>query len=245
MVGRRGHHVGDQHLLAEADDEILHAQADLLHGHAADLQFLRDVGVADDRPGDEMREHHDVGRQPHRAALRRHLPAPHIDQVRHELEREERDAEREREFELRQRPPGQAAQIGQEEAGIFEDPQHRQIEDHETGQHPLPPLRRCVLDPSRAAIVQAHESRKKEHVAPLPPGVENQASGQQRRVARAGQIIEGQEDRQEVENEDDRTEDHGAPRPASAFSIAPPGWPAAGRPPCRGEAGRVCPRPNG
>ena len=89
MIRHRCDRVGNQDLLTQADDEVLDAQTDLARAHGAVAQLAFNVGVAHDRAGDQVREHHHVRGQVHDASLGRNRPTVNLDEVRHQLEDEE------------------------------------------------------------------------------------------------------------------------------------------------------------
>ena len=93
-VGRPGDDVGDQHLLAEPDDEAADAVGEVVERDDAARELIGDVPVADDRSGDELRKEQQVERRMDRALLRGRVAAVDVDDVRDGVEREERDADR-------------------------------------------------------------------------------------------------------------------------------------------------------
>src|SRR5262249_9125099 len=61
------------------------------------------------------------------------LPAPQVDQIHDVMEGEETDPERKRNLQMAQRRAGDGLDIVEEEIGVFEEPEHRQIADDRRG----------------------------------------------------------------------------------------------------------------
>ena len=175
----------------------------------------RDRVIADDRSGDQLRKHRDVDRDFEQAAVRLHLAAIHIDEIRDRMEGEERNAERQRDARQRE---SVAAERGIEradrEVGVLEDAEQREI-GRDAGRNCEPPplsLRRA--DQQREAVIEHDLEGQQQHEARLAPGVEQQRRREQDDVLRrdAGrQAIEQKEQRQEVEQEGDRRKQHRRP----------------------------------
>src|ERR671925_2245406 len=91
-----------------------------------------DVGVADDRAGDEMREERDEGRVLEEVRRRPQAPPENVDRVRHRIERVERDPDREQDLERghvdgkveRRTEPLQGSE---EERRVLEEPQQAEV----------------------------------------------------------------------------------------------------------------------
>ena len=115
-------------------------------------EILVHVAVADDRPGDELREERLVRAEGYEVSFRLHLAAPNVDCVGDALEGEERDADRQHD---RLQPIAQGMDIGQpqvaaEEKGVLEVDEQRQVEADNDGEAQLVPPRR---DPQAAEEV--------------------------------------------------------------------------------------------
>ncbi len=102
QVGDRADVVGDQDLLREADREVAEtAGAQVVRGDPL-AKLIGEIAIAHDRPGDQLREECDVGREVAEAASPLHPAAIEIDRVRHRLEGVERDADRQDDPQQRQ-----------------------------------------------------------------------------------------------------------------------------------------------
>ena len=152
-IGRQ--RVGQHDLLPQAGREEgqPHREIGMAEAHRFRLPELRHhLLVVDDRPGDELREEGHEQAVVQEPVFRR-LALGGIDQIRHLLEGEERDAERQDDGADAEVQTGQRADILHDEDGIFEVSQQRQIAGDAEDQQA--PLRRCgdarrrQPDPSR------------------------------------------------------------------------------------------------
>ena len=81
LVGGDRQVVGDQHLLAETDDEAPHSIGDLILAGEAFGELGRDLAIANDRARNQLREERDVEGHAQRALLRRRRVSIDIDDV--------------------------------------------------------------------------------------------------------------------------------------------------------------------
>ena len=127
--------VRDDAFLKQADDDEPRARAEHLLRDAERLRELRQEGAgAEDRAGEEGgEERHEEGEVRERPRGG-HLPAVHINDITHGLEREERDAHKHgqrRRFGARR--AGEVAPCADGKVGVFE---HRQLHEHEAHREP-------------------------------------------------------------------------------------------------------------
>ena len=90
-----GHRVGEQDLLGHPEREERHAAREDVHG-VRRPELFGQSGVAQDRPGHQVREERDEAEEVDRVPQRPRVPAVDVDAVAHRLERVERDADRQR-----------------------------------------------------------------------------------------------------------------------------------------------------
>jgi hypothetical protein len=98
LIRRDRHRVGDDHLLAQPDDEPPHPFGKIGGRNDAGHDLARDVVVANDRPGDELWEEEDVKRKVYRASAGADNASIDVHLIRDLMEGKEGDAERERNF---------------------------------------------------------------------------------------------------------------------------------------------------
>ena len=129
--------VGDHDLLEQADRDEAGRDAELtLPARNVDLpaELMHHLRPARQGAGDRLREEGDVERVAVERIERRPA-ALQVDQIHDVVEGEEGDAERQPDVERRQRRTEHEAEIGENEVGVFEQRQHREIEhDHQRQQ---------------------------------------------------------------------------------------------------------------
>ena len=182
------------------------------------MRALRDllvhIAVADDRPGDQLREHGDVKRQRKRIFLRPGLVAVHVDHITERLEGVKRDADRHDNAGQRERCAEQAVRGGNEKVQIFAHAEHCNVEDHAQRQPDFA---------VRAAHEQAEDKvnengHQQQYDQPrLAVEIKEQAERQQHAVAHRQMplrydIVAKQHRGQEKEQENQTAEYHAAPR---------------------------------
>ena len=210
LVGGPGDDVGDQHLLAEPDDESAHAVGEVVDRHHAPRQLIGDVAVADDRAGDQLREQQQVERGVHRALLRGRVAPRDVDDVRDRVEGEERDADRQQHARhgerLDVRQQQQRVDVVGEEVRVLEDAEDDEV-DRDGEREPARRGRRAVgaVDRDRHPVVERDRAEHQPGERAAALRVEDDARRQQqpvavrRMLARAAEEIEPEEDRQEEE----------------------------------------------
>ena len=129
-VGEDARCVGKEHLLTQPYAEEPEALCEAFERDFAVVDFVFDVGVADDGTGDKLREHGDVHAQVKRVSLRLDLAAVDVDDVGDRLQGEERDADGQRQVELRDELlANRAVYIVGEEALVLVEAEDGKVED--------------------------------------------------------------------------------------------------------------------
>ncbi len=179
--------VGDEHLLAQADDEPLHAAADLQPVLPTLVELVGHRLILDDGAGDQLGEQRHVGGKVQDVPLGRHLAPVHVDGVGHGLEGVERDADGQGKAQGGNALIEQAVDVCNGEVGVLEEEQNSQVAHHRQNQHSF-----CALllsaaaekaDAQAVAVVEHRGEEHDEDVFRLAPAVEQQAGQQQHDVA--------------------------------------------------------------
>ena len=139
LVRHFRHHVGEQHLLVEADDEPEDATRELVPAGPARSDLVTDRCVAHNGARNELREERNVQGQQKRIALGPDATGD-VDHVAERLEGEERDTNRQQEARLGNRAlPGRepVAQRRRDEIRVFPNADQGEIARHRTGEHHL------------------------------------------------------------------------------------------------------------
>ena len=214
-VDERRDRVGDQHLLAEARHEPADSAAELLLGVGAVPELLGDHVVADDRAGDELGEQRDERREVDEVPGRAAGPPVDVDQVRHRLEDEERQADRQDDprpgERLQPHRAEQRVEAVDPEVGVLEVAQRAEVADHPRPQPaPLADRRDRRFHPVRAQVAARGDPDQQPQEVGPPPAVEEPARRQdpRRSVLLGEQVVDPQEDRQEPEEKYVGAEDH-------------------------------------
>ena len=203
------HLVGQQHLLAQADDEPLHTGAGPCQRLAVPvLQIGGHRLVLDDRPRDELREQRHIGAEIDDVPLGRHQSPVHVDGIAHGLERVERDADGQQQPQRGDSCTQQTVEIGDGEIRILEESQNAQVAHHGHHQHRLGalglPHSAEVSDGQAVAVVEHRGEQHDEDIFWLAPAVEQQAEHQQQRVAQLSGADEVQDAHQRQKRQQER-----------------------------------------
>ena len=171
LVGHLGKLVGQDHFLAQADDEAETAVGHVLPGDLPLVDFPGNGPVAHDRTGNQLREHRDVQQQVAEAFLRLAFLPVHIHQVGNGLEGVETDADgkcqlRHMDFQA------EAAQQVSEEAQVFERSQNGQIGGQPQCKQQSPALPGPVQAPAEEPV-QECAGHQKEYIKRFSPGIED------------------------------------------------------------------------
>ncbi len=207
-VGGRGDDVGDEDLLAEADDEAADAVGEVVDRHRAPRQLIGEIAIPDDRAGDELREQQQVQRGVHRTLLRDRVAAVDVDDVRDRVEGVERDPDRQQHARDDDRVGAERQEQGVdvvgEEVRVLEDAEDDEIDGDGEGEHRLRAVagaRPIDSDPHPVVERDRGEHQPREGAAAL--GVEDHAGDEEERVAVRSVLAR---ERREVEREQERQE---------------------------------------
>ena len=130
-------HIGDEDLFTQAQHKALRACGDHGRGGAAFLKLGFDIGIADDGPRDELREHGDIGAEVDEIALGGHGAPVDIHHITEDLEGVEADANGQRHPQKRHRKAGHGIEAADEEIGVLAVAQKQQAEKDRGGQKEL------------------------------------------------------------------------------------------------------------
>ena len=186
-------------------------------------QLLGHVPVADDGPGDQLREHGHVGAEAQQIPLGRHLAAVDVDGIAHGLEDIKGDADGQRDLRHRQPQSRGQQQIHRphEEACVFEEGQQPQVQNQRqtrAGFRPRPAA--CSGDQQAAQVIEQDGKEHEEKVHRLSPAVKQQADREQQQISKAprAEIVQQQRSRQEEK------EKNIAGKPLETADLRRPSW---------------------
>jgi hypothetical protein len=184
LIGNVSQRVGDQHLLAEAEDEPPNAVSEVGETMLTRGDLGGDVAPADDRSGDQLRKEQDVEREVGKPPLRIRILLVHVDHVRDRVKREKGDAERQMDRRERDRRDSQErhdrVDVGNREVRVLEDRQCGQVRGH-AGDKPTLARGRvagtadCEPEPPVGENRGEHERNEQS----FTPDVENKTCDQQ------------------------------------------------------------------
>ena len=181
------HLVGDQHLFGETHTEDAHALGEVVERLTAVIQLIGDVLIADDRAGDQLREQRYIGAEGDDVLLHRRFSAIDIDGVGHRLEGIEADTDRQV-GQLRDRDVREREHIDglEDHAGILEEAEHTQVDDHRRHQKRLRFLRRFLavfIDKEAAGVVDDGRDHHQDDIHRLAPSVKDEIHNKKKEVA--------------------------------------------------------------
>ena len=177
LIGQRAAGVGQQRLLRQADREAAQAGQKVPAGLTADEKLARKGLVADDRAGDALVEQRRVEQHVPVAALGVGVAAVDVDDVGHQLEGIERNADRQRDArdEVGDRPEDRADQ-----RGVFEKADERDIHrDRDRQPHPGRLDIGRVVDAQGAVPARQRHEHQQQNILRLSPRVKDQREDQQ------------------------------------------------------------------
>ena len=193
--------IGKQDLLCQPQHEAPRPGRRVRKHVGTAAQLRRDIGIADDRSGDELREHGDIRCQIDQVPLCRDRPAVHVDGIAQDLEGIEADADRQRERKQRDRQARQRVEIPDHKIGVLEIHQRPQTQQHRQRQiKPGPPLSAAFFDQQAEDIALRDRRQHHEQIPRLAPAVKQQAGEQQHTVFQRSrhQKIDEQNARQKI-----------------------------------------------
>ena len=193
------HGIGQQHLLGQAHQEPGYPGGKLGDGLLPVLQHLGHIRIADNGPGNQLREKGHVGAEGERIPLHRGILPVDIDDIAHGLEYVEGDADGQ----------GQLGKPGaEEESSVLKKRQKPQIQHDAQGQGGAPPAPPAALPGNfqTAQIVHYNGGNHQRQIRRLPPAVKGQAEQQQHRIPPppGAQVVQRQHRRKEGKQENIR-----------------------------------------
>ena len=175
LVRQQRNAVGQEHFLAKTYDESPDPSCEVLQIFVPILYFIGNGLVADDGPGDQLREQCNVQRHIQRVFL--DLSAPHgdIEYIGHGLKGEEGNADGQDDMGLGDPSAKKHIQVRNGKIQIFKDKQQRQIGDDHQHQDPLPIGFFLLFDDQKSKqVVHQNGGDHHEHELRLAPGIEHQ-----------------------------------------------------------------------
>ena len=176
-----------------------------------------DVRIADDGPGDQLREERNVEQELSERALRRNVPAPDVDRIGKRLKGIEGNADGQRDLRDGQREPEERVQVFHEKARVFEHRQTAEVQHERKNQEQLLPP---ALDKQAEAPVDRGGGDHQKQIDRLAPCIEEQTEQNQNGVFRPDVLAEkvkNEADRQEQIQKDEVGKAHGTNAPASTL----------------------------
>ena len=194
-------------------------------GSRGRVELREELARAHDRARDEVREEREVdGELAERD--RPEVAAVDVDDVAEGLEREERDADRQRHLEHRvgdvagRRPPSRVLQRRDEEVVVLEEAEDAEVAGHRDDEQRLAPRRVAgAVDGDAEHLVAERRRGQQEAEAPVPPAVEDVA-GDQDEGTPARRVLHEQPAQRQHHEEEDRERD-GREQHAASLSTTP------------------------
>ena len=182
LICQRTAGIGQQRFLRKAHREAADAGQEILARLAADVQLVRQRLIADDRAGDTLVEQRGIKQHVPVAPLGVGVAAIHVDDIGHQLEGVERNADRQRDARDRVR---HLAEDRADERGILEKADERDV-DRDRGDKP--DARRLdvgrIRDAQGAVPAGERHEHQQQDILRLSPRVKDQREDQQRDVLR-------------------------------------------------------------
>ena len=182
------------------------------------LQLLVDQAVAQDRPGDQLREDGDIGSEIDEAIGGFGIASIDVDDIAQRLEHIEGDAQRQDDVFQGEGIDAQWLQHRHQhvgaEVGVLEVAEGGQVADHADGQQAKGNLLLAGIDSRLDAqaepVVPVRDGNEQQQEVRTPPGVEQVAAEHDhvRAPVVLGYVVTKQEHRQEQEQKDVGGEDH-------------------------------------
>ena len=209
---KRAELVGEQNFLGKADREAAHALRRGGNTVRAAFELRGDIGIAHDRPRDELGKERNIGGEVDEIPLRCRLTAIDVDDVAEHLKGVEADADGQAQLQKRQGKPRDGVDAREEKVRVLkiaEKPKaHKDRECQKDLRRPLP----TVLFDQQAEGIALHDGDEhQKHILRLAPGVEKEAREQQHRVFQLPRRckVEQQRRGQKVEEKGNAGKEHG------------------------------------
>ena len=178
---QRRDHVGDQHLLRQADDENAGADRSVRQRQPSRVELTGDRLVANDRSGDELGKQRDVQGDIDRIAIGLEAPPVYIDDVGHAVKGEERDPERKFDFRFPDavaERDKQGIEIGGEEIGVFEHAENQQIAGHRAGERKFARPSAGAVNQNGGDVVECNGKKKDRQMPGFAPRIKYEGERQ-------------------------------------------------------------------
>ena len=175
--------IRQQDLLRQPEHEPPRAVGCIRHAVHPGAELRSHIRIADDWPGDQLREHRDIGREVDKAPLRGDIAAVDIDEIAHDLERVKADPDRERHAQQRYGKARQRVKVRKEKVRVFEIRERREAQNHGPREARLRRRPAPELPDQQTEHIPLHDRRQHhEQIPRLAPAVEDEARQQQNRV---------------------------------------------------------------
>ena len=206
LIGRPEHAaqlsqlVGDQDLFPQSNEKAPHPLGSQSGGVGTVFQLLCNVGIADDRPCNELGKHSHIGCQVDQIFLSWLAPV-YIHRIADDLEGVEADANGQGDVQQGNPQSGGRVKVFQEEVCVFEVQEKGQADRHgEPAEQFGPFLAPVPLLQEAEAIAGQDGGQHKKDVFRLAPGIEDQAGQQEHCISEAGRSekVYGQNQREKV-----------------------------------------------
>ena len=214
-IGHAAERVRDQHFLPETEQKAAETIGHIGRAPVAACDLVGEVPPADDRARDELREQQNVQREIEEPPLGPGVALVDVDHVRDGVEREERDAERQRDVRQRDRrtsdSPRQQVQIRRGEVRVLEHGERQQVGRYGR-REPSTPRQRLARPANRDAESPVGDDRRQDepHEPALAPHVERHAGDEQYGIPAAHRHdgVRGEHERQKEQEEYRRRKNH-------------------------------------
>ena len=200
--------VGQQELLAEADDEAPDPGGGLRGGAPALVNLRRDIAPADDGTGDQLREEGDIEQELQKTPAVILGPAIDVNGVAQPLEGEERDPDGENQTHGFQGETGDGIEVRNQEVGVLVDAENPEVQQN-VERDDRPAARKARPEQEPGEIVQQDRAEKQRNVVQIPEGVEDKTGDGQKNIlipAAEGKPVQQKDRGQKTEEENRRAE---------------------------------------
>ena len=221
FIRNRAYLIRNENLFCEPDEEVRHPAHPVVERMGARRKLFGDGVVADDRPGDELREQGHIARECREILDGRRIAPPYVDRVAHRLERVERNTHGEQHTHngIRRKPElfEHDVDIPHREHVILEETEHSEVHHHGNEQRHVPPVSGSARRGNDLPR-EIHNAGGEEHQNDEPrfhPSVKDVAEYRDEkiqsgilRLAPDEEIIPHEKQGQEIEKEDLGGKDH-------------------------------------
>ena len=200
--------VGQQKLLAEADDEAPDPGRGLRVGAAAFVDLRRDIAPADDGSGNQLREEGDIEQKLQKTPAVILRTAIDVNGIAQPLEGEKGDADGENQAHGLQGKARDGVEIRNQKVGVLIDTENPEVQQN-VDRDDRPAARKAGPEQEPGQIVQQDRAEKQWHIVQIPEGVEDQTGRGQKNIlipAAEGKPVQQKDRGQKTEEENRRAE---------------------------------------